>query len=1120
MSRRPSSHPRPIQLENNPTWYKDAVIYELRTRSFFDSNDDGIGDFRGVAGKLDYLEDLGVTALWILPFYPSPGRDDGYDISDYTDVHPDLGALADFEFLLSEAHRRGIRIITELVLNHTSDQHPWFQRARRSPPGSAEREFYVWSDTPERYLDARIIFKDFEVSNWSWDREANAYYWHRFYAHQPDLNFRNPKVEEALLGVVDFWLSKGVDGLRLDAVPYLYEEEGTNCENLPETHVFLKKLRAHIDAKFPNRMLLAEANQWPEDAAAYFGQGDECHMNFHFPLMPRMFMSIHMEDRLPVTDIFAQTPEVHPSCQWALFLRNHDELTLEMVTDEERDYMYRAYADQAAMRINLGIRRRLAPLVGNSRRKIELLNGLLFSLPGTPVLYYGDEMGMGDNVYLGDRNGVRTPMQWNMDRNAGFSRANPQRLILPVVIDPEYHYESLNVENQQQNPTSLLWWTKRLIALRKRFTAFGRGSTEFLNPANPRVLAFIRQHERECVLIVANLSRFAQYAELDLSKHKGTVPVELFGKTKFPAIGDLPYLLTLGPHSFYWFSMERPGVEDERFSLPPRPAVIECTSIEAILLGDERPLLDEGLIDFLEARPWFPGRERALKSAHIDDVIPLQGAARPIYLAFVRVEYSDRPPQTYALPLDFIPEGTPTVAAALAQLHVSGGSGSRGSLVDALEDPSSAHAVLEAIAKEQRVQGADAAELMTSSVSGLSQAETDTAGEPRKIGRERRATMLRFGERFVLKLLRHLDDGISPELEVGRFLSKTGGEVAPALRGAIELCRPRSGPITVATLHNFVPNVGTAWEFTIQELGRYYDRVLARSASEPPPPPPHGSPLLLAGRDPPPVLVSQMIGAYRDTAAQIGQRIAQLHRALAASTQDPAFVPEPYYSALDRRSKYQSLRNLSGKVLRALRERLPVLGARARREAETVLSREADILRWFEPLLKTKMSAIRIRVHGDLHLGHLLYTGKDFVPTDFDGIGGLTLSERRRKRSPLRDLAAMARSFSFAALKVLLDPARVRETDLDAARPWAFHWASWVAASLIQSYLAATAGAPFIPTAPEQTAVMFDAFLLERALYELRTQLEEGSDAVTIPLLGIADMLAGPVEGHGVTLSR
>src|SRR5579884_786526 len=478
-------------LSADPLWYKDAIIYELHVRAFHDSNEDGMGDFRGLAQKLDYLQDLGVTAIWLLPFSPSPWRDDGYDISDYNDVHPAYGTLKDFHHFLREAHRRGLRVITEIVINHTSDQHPWFQRARRSPPGSKWRDFYVWSDTPEKYRNARIIFKDFESSNWSWDPVAKAYYWHRFYAHQPDLNFDSPHVREAVKGVADFWLAMGVDAFRLDAIPYLYEREGTNCENLPETHEFLKELRRHIDERHPGRMLLAEANQWPEDAIPYFGNGDECHMSFHFPLMPRLFMAIRMEDRFPIIEILEQTPPLPANCQWAIFLRNHDELTLEMVTDDERDYMYRVFAHDRQMRINLGIRRRLAPLLGNDRRKIELMNALLFSMPGTPVIYYGDEIGMGDNIYLGDRNGVRTPMQWSADRNAGFSRANPQRLYLPVIIDPEYHYETVNVEAQQNNSWSLLWWMKRMIEHRREYKAFGRGSIDFLTPSNRRVLAFV-----------------------------------------------------------------------------------------------------------------------------------------------------------------------------------------------------------------------------------------------------------------------------------------------------------------------------------------------------------------------------------------------------------------------------------------------------------------------------------------------------------------------------------------------------------------------------------------------------------------------------------------------------
>ncbi|HXX70493.1 MAG TPA: maltose alpha-D-glucosyltransferase, partial [Polyangiaceae bacterium] len=968
-------------LGTESTWYKDAIIYEVRTRSFFDSNDDGIGDFRGLAAKLDYLEDLGITALWILPFYPSPGRDDGYDISDYTDVQSDVGTLTDFEHLLAESHRRGIRVITELVLNHTSDQHPWFQRARRAPAGSAERDFYVWSETPDRYGDARVIFRDFEPSNWSWDPEAHAYYWHRFYSHQPDLNFENPAVHEALLGVVDFWLAKGVDGLRLDAVPYLYEEEGTNCENLEKTHDFLKKLRAHVDSRFKNRLLLAEANQWPEDAAAYFGRGDECHMNFHFPLMPRIFMAIHQEDRLPIVDIFAQTPEVDPTCQWALFLRNHDELTLEMVTDDERDYMYRAYARQAAMRINLGIRRRLAPLVGNSRRRMELLNGLLFSLPGTPVVYYGDEIGMGDNVYLGDRNGVRTPMQWNMDRNAGFSRANPQRLILPVVIDPEYHYESLNVENQQQNPTSLLWWTKRLIAFRKRFSAFGRGTVEFLSPSNSHVLAYVRQYHQERVLIVANLSRFTQYAELDLCRYKGLTPLELFGETWFPVVGDAPYTITLGPHDFYWFSLERPDHVEAPRSVPPA-VVIECASVEA-LLRERR--LDSALLPYLENRPWMR-HDRTITGVRTIDVLRLGEGEGAIFVTVVRVEYAEGEPERCVLPLAFVAEDKAVVAPAAivarVEIRRKDDAPVLGAIVDATDEPGAARALLGAIAAGQSAVG-DAGELVASVVGEGLPAPDEGPIESWKLGRERHDTIVRFADRFVLRLVRRLDEAVNPELEIGRHLAIRGSDIVPRHLAVLELRCARSEPTMLALVQGFVPHVESGWAFTIQELGRYYDRALAWSAAASPPPPPAGSPLQLVGQDPPSP-VAALIGPYPDIAEQLGRRIAELHRQLGASTTDPAFAPEPD-SLLDRRSRYQSLRTLAARVLRLLRERGPTLSSWARREAETVLALEAAIFGWLEPLLKVRTDCQRIRIHGHLHLGHVLFTGKDFVMTDIGG---------------------------------------------------------------------------------------------------------------------------------------
>ncbi|OFW05390.1 MAG: maltose alpha-D-glucosyltransferase [Acidobacteria bacterium RIFCSPLOWO2_02_FULL_67_36] len=542
---------------NDPLWYKDAVIYELPVKSFCDGNGDGIGDFRGLIEKLDYLENLGVTCLWLLPFFPSPLKDDGYDIADYTNVHPSYGTLEDFTKFLHAAHERGLRVAVELVLNHTSDQHPWFQRARSAAPGSPERDYYVWSDTDQKYKDARVIFPDGEESNWTWDPVAGAHYWHRFFHHQPDLNYDNPAVVREMLRVLDFWLDLGVDGFRLDAVPYLVEREGTSCENLSETHAVIGTIRAHVDAAGPGRMLLADANQLPADVRAYFGEGDECHMAYHFPVMPRMFMALHLEDRDPVVEVMERTPSIPETCQWALFLRNHDELTLETVTADERDYMYLAYSADQQGRLNAGIRRRLAPLVRNNRRRIELLNAILFSLPGTPVIYYGDEIGMGDNVYLGDRNGVRTPMHWNGDRNGGFSRADPPRLYSPVIMDAVYGYQAVNVEAQESDGASLLHWMRNMIRLRGLFRVFGRGSVEFLRPANRKVLAYVRSLEDDVVLCVANLSRTAQPAELDLTSFAGATPVEMLGYTEFPPITAAPYFLTLGPYGFYWFELQR-----------------------------------------------------------------------------------------------------------------------------------------------------------------------------------------------------------------------------------------------------------------------------------------------------------------------------------------------------------------------------------------------------------------------------------------------------------------------------------------------------------------------------------------------------------------------------------
>jgi maltose alpha-D-glucosyltransferase/alpha-amylase len=1089
MKRRPWDAGRG-KIVKDPLWFKDAIIYELRVRSYMDSNGDGVGDFSGLTGKLDYLKDLGVNALWLLPICPSPGRDDGYDISDYTDVHPDVGTIDDFRQFVEEAHQRGIRVITELVLNHTSDQHPWFQRARRAPAGSSERNFYVWNDNPDKYRDARIIFKDFEPSNWSWDPVAKQYYWHRFFAHQPDLNFENPAVVEALLGVVDFWFGLGVDGLRLDAVPYLYEEDGTNCENLPRTHELLKRLRSHVDTRFENRMLLAEANQWPEDAASYFGKGDECHMNFHFPIMPRIFMSIHMEDRLPIADILAQTPQIPDNCQWALFLRNHDELTLEMVTDEERDYMYRAFAHEPTMRINLGIRRRLAPLVGNDRRQMELMNALLLSLPGTPVLYYGDEIGMGDNVFLGDRNGVRTPMQWSPDRNGGFSKANPQRLILPVIIDPEYHYESLNVESQQGNPNSLLWWTKRLIALRKRFQAFGRGSIEFLSPENPKVLAFIRIYQDETVLVVANLSRFTQYVELDLSHYKGRTPLELIGRTTFPPIGELPYLLTLGEHAFLWFSLPemRSAALDEAAYQPP--ALEVASAWDGSFTQPERTAVEMVLPAWLEGRRWFVSGGREIAQVKVLDVIALDS----LRFVIVQVEFNMGEAANYVLPLAVTSGERPPPPAIIASLRR--GDGAQAFLIDALFDPASAVTLLEAMRTGTRSRG----------VAGLLSASARPSlpdGAPRFTRLEHGAAAVVYGDALLLKFYRKLGEGMSPELEIGRALTERAPDAPiPPLWGALELRPKRGEPMTLATLHGYVLNQGSAWQFFREELRRYFDRALASNRDLKPPPRPPGTLLDLAQGEVPPA-AREMMGPTIAAARLLGRRTAELHLALLAD--DPAFADEPY-TALDQRSLYQTKRNLTGKVLRQLRS-LRVEG-RLAELSQQLLAREKDLYARFEPLLHKRLTASRGRIHGEYNLGNVLWTGKDFVVVDFGQNPDKPLPERRRKRSPLRDVTAMIRSFDFAATLALRDPATVREMERGAAEQWAKLWATWTSAVFLSAYLEASARSPFIPKDRDELWLLLDTQLLEKALDELGTELGKREDWAFAALRALLEYLA------------
>jgi maltose alpha-D-glucosyltransferase/alpha-amylase len=1112
------SEPEAFPLEDDPLWYKDAIIYELHVRSFFDSNDDGIGDFEGLTQKLDYLQDLGITAVWLLPFYPSPLKDDGYDIADYMNVHPTYGTLHDFKTFLREAHRRGIRVVSELVLNHTSDQHAWFQRARRARAGSPARNYYVWSDTTERYKEARIIFKDFEGSNWTWDPVANQNFWHRFYHHQPDLNFESTDVIRGLSNVVNFWMGMGVDGMRLDAVPYLYERDGTNCENLPETHTFLKTLRKQIDQRFRNRMLLAEANQWPEDAVSYFGQGDECHMCFHFPVMPRMFMALRMEDRFPIIDILSQTPAIPDICQWALFLRNHDELTLEMVTDEERDYMYRAYAHDPQMRINLGIRRRLASLLSKDWNRIELMNGLLFSLPGTPVLYYGDEIGMGDNIYLGDRNSVRTPMQWSADRNAGFSRCKPQRLYLPINTDPDFHYEAFNVETEQNNQYSMLWWVKRLIAMRKRYKAFGRGTLEFLHPDNHRVLAFIRRYQDEVILVVANLSRFVQYAGLDLAAFKGTAPVELFGRAQFPHITDSPFPITMGPYSFYWFLLSPVGAVYDRPGghRPPLQLTVNGNWTN-VFSGKPRTLLEERLVSYLQAQRWFGGKARSVKSASFREIVPMSSNSTDASITQVTVEYTEEEPEIYLLPLAFasgeraaqICDTTPN--AVLAQVTVRDhGNEKSGCLYDAIFDKDFCKSIVEMIARRKHLRGAVGAFVAAPTRAMRDESlGTVTNLDVSSMRAEQSNSSIVFGDKLILKLFRRTEMGLNPELEIGKFLTeRVGFPHTPPVAGTIAYRTNKGETAAVGILQRFIPNEGDAWRHALDALSQYFDRAVVRPADQLKDLDQNVSFVDRLLQVTIPAIAGELIGPYLENMNLLGQRTAELHVAM-ASTADLEFAPEPF-SVLYQRSLYQSMRNHSAQMFQLLKQNLKTLRGVALEDALKVLDRQNEVLTRFRTLLSRKIVAARTRNHGDFHLGQVLYTGRDYVIIDFEGEPARALTERRIKRTPLRDVAGMLRSFHYAAYTSLfghLGSAMVRPEDLATMEPWARAWNLWISATYLNSYLHHAASGGFLPANPDELRILLNVYLLEKALYELGYELNNRPDWVRIPLIGILRLL-------------
>ncbi len=1117
-------------IQPDPLWYKDAIIYEVHVRAFFDANNDGIGDFPGLTQKLDYLQDLGITCIWLLPFYPSPLRDDGYDIANYRGIHPSYGTRRDFKVFLREAHRRGMRVITELVINHTSDQHPWFQAARQAPKGSEKRSYYVWSDTEEKYKDARIIFTDTETSNWTWDPVAKQYYWHRFFHHQPDLNFDNPHVFRAVTKIMHFWFDMGVDGVRLDAIPYLIERDGTNCENLAETHVVLKNLRRELDAKYHDKMFLAEANQWPDDVRPYFGDGDECHMAYHFPVMPRIFMGLRQEDRQPIIDILDRTPEIPENCQWAMFLRNHDELTLEMVTNEERDYMYKEYAADPQARINLGIRRRLAPLVNYSRRRLELLTSLLFSFPGTPVMYYGDEIGMGDNIYLGDRNGVRTPMQWTGDRNAGFSKADFARLYAAPIMDPVSGYQAINVEAQQRDPSSLLNWTKRMIDLRKQHQTFGRGSIEFLHPANRKVLAYIRKHENDIILCVANLSRFVQPAELDMAEYNGMTPIEMVGRTEFPKIGELPYFVTLGPHTFYWFQLQK-AAEPIMVQLAPTapPELTEAIptlqvegGYETLLDAANRRRLEADVLpEYLPKQRWFSAKARTIQSVSVLDASEHGLFERHARFTILEVQYTDGTSQIYDLPIAVATgpgaeilarENPKLVLCQLVGAEQEASSPGRerdefAILHDAIADEMFCQAMLSAVAKSSEWSSSHGMFKAEPTVAFAElRGQADETLEVRRGSVEQSNTSLRYGDRIFMKLFRRLEPGLNPEIEIGRFLTeRTHFDRIPRTAGSIEYQPPGSEPISMAVLQEMVTSQADGWQHALEELSRYYEVVSSLPEESLPTASNGHSPLELV-RQEPSALVQETVGAYLAAAATLGQRTAELHLALASDPNEPSFAPEPIRPE-DQQTLAAAIRQQVDSALDTLKRRFDTLPKDVTPDAQRVLEGAELLTKPLEELPGATINADKIRVHGDYHLGQVLWSMNDYILLDFEGEPAKSLELRRAKHSPIKDVVGMLRSYDYASYAALFSFTQDRPEDFPKLAPWARLWHAWTSAAYLRAYLATAGEASFLPRSIATQSLLLRAYLLDKALYELQYELNNRPDWVRIPLQAVLQLI-------------
>lgn len=1090
-----------LQKNADPLWFKDAIFYELHIRAFFDSDGDGIGDFEGLVQKLDYLEDLGINTIWLLPFYPSPLKDDGYDVADYYDVHPDYGTLADFKLFLKEAHKRGIRVITELILNHTSDQHPWFKKARKSKPGSRYRDFYVWSDTPEKYKDARVIFADEETTNWAYDDEAKAYYWRRFYRHQPELNFGNAEVQLEMIKVADFWLKMGVDGFRLPSIAFLFEEEGTSCENLPQTHSFLKRLRAHVDKHYKNRILIAEANLWPEDAATYFGNGEECHMNFHYPLMPRLFLALRTEDSYPIVDIMDQTPATPANSQWALFLRNHDEMGLEMVTEEEKDYLFKAYATDPNTKFNVGIRRRLAPLLNNDRRKIELLHTILFSLPGTPVLYYGDEIGMGDNVYLGDRFGVRTPMQWNMNLNAGFSQANPQRLYLPVINDPVYHHESVNVATNEENPSSLLWWLKNVISMRKRLNIFGRGDIKFIESSNAKILAFARAYEKQRIIVVANLSQFSQAATLNLSEYKDCDITEVFSQNRFMNVEKGDYPITIGPYGYFWFQADTAEKKEKSEASGELPILKTDISWEKIFDNYiEVRILERKILPlFMKKCRWFGGKAKVISKVAINKVIPVKVEGDTHFLLIIEVHYVQRLPELYFLPLTFVLSDSISerVEYTLQSVVCRGEIQDKaGFLMDSSYDRVFRDFLFHNMEKGARVKDDEGGvlEFNSSVFAKLDASRVDS----KVLKADQSNTAIIYNDKYFFKFYRKLEKQINPDLEIIRFLTEnTTFQNSPKFAGSVEYRDAEGNVIVFGLLQEKVDNQGDAWGMTMDSVARYYERVISKSKNI-------KLPTLINKPaikfEEAPAIIQEFVGrGFYERVVRLGQRTAEMHIALSSDASNPAFVPERFTPNYQR-SLYSSLRKLLKDRFSLLENSLSKLDPQTQELAKHVLALEDTILESFTEVYQTKITAIKTRIHGDYHLGQVLFTGKDFIIIDFEGEPGFSFSERRLKKNPFKDVAGMMRSFHYAAYGKILLNENYRDRDLEFLEQAAEQWQHYVSRFYLGAYMERIGMGTNLS---EENDMLIRTFLIEKAIYELGYELNARPDWVNIPLKGI-----------------